>query len=558
MSHPEIGRAAEGAGEPFSVDVDKLVGTHLALIANSGAGKSRSLRKLLEATHGRLQHIVIDDEEEFYTLRERFDYVIAGGENGDCPATPDNAEALALALLENGLSAIVQTGSLDVDQGQAFVSRFLNALIKAPKRLWHPVLVVIDEAQRFAPNDGRVASSDAAKEFAASARKRGYTMVVATGRFSAIDTNVRSHCVNWLIGRAGLTVDRKAAANELGFPPSSPEARGLKNLLEGQFWAFGPALAREPTLFRFGEVLTTHLQRGQARVPTPPAGKELQVILAGLAATATPAAGESTAAPSDARAAQPAPDPAAIEAAEKRGFSRGESAGFERGLETGGNIARAFTIATLKEAREALDRAIAEQAALQGQQRPDLETSVAATAALLAPAATPARKTRDASAKELTAEPSEGERKILATLIDGPRSWAAVAIRAGYAMSGGGFRRAKKASIARGLLIEADGRVRLSEPAPSGTYQGFNEDVLTGIWSARLADGAGRLLVEIVRAGGQMTIGELAGATGYAASGGGFRRAVKALVSSGLAEKDGDGAVRLTSAWREAAGEGSP
>jgi hypothetical protein len=66
------------------LDIETLVGSHLCISANSGAGKSGAIRKLLETTHGSLQHIVIDVEDEFYTLREKYDYLIAGGDNGDC------------------------------------------------------------------------------------------------------------------------------------------------------------------------------------------------------------------------------------------------------------------------------------------------------------------------------------------------------------------------------------------------------------------------------------------------------------------------------------------
>ncbi|KGT73656.1 hypothetical protein MA20_42615 [Bradyrhizobium japonicum] len=93
----EIGQDADGCAT--LLDIDKLIGSHLCVQANSGAGKSGAIRKLLEATHGRVQHIVIDTEDEFYTLREKFDYLIAGGENGDCAATTNNAVTLASTIL---------------------------------------------------------------------------------------------------------------------------------------------------------------------------------------------------------------------------------------------------------------------------------------------------------------------------------------------------------------------------------------------------------------------------------------------------------------------------
>lgn len=93
-------------GADLSIDVDRLVSTRMLLTANSGAGKSWALRRLLEQTHGAIQHLVIDPEGEFFTLRERFDYVLAG-RGGDCPAEPRSAGLLARRLLELGTSAVL-------------------------------------------------------------------------------------------------------------------------------------------------------------------------------------------------------------------------------------------------------------------------------------------------------------------------------------------------------------------------------------------------------------------------------------------------------------------
>lgn len=136
-------------GSPIELNLDALIGSHLCIQANSGAGKSGAIRKVLEVTHGRVQHIVIDTEDEFYTLREKFEYLIAGGDNGDCAATTKNAAALATTILETGFSAIVQINSLPFDQRCIFIAEFLSALTNAPKRLWRPALIVLDEAQFY-------------------------------------------------------------------------------------------------------------------------------------------------------------------------------------------------------------------------------------------------------------------------------------------------------------------------------------------------------------------------------------------------------------------------
>jgi hypothetical protein len=138
----------------LDIDLDRLIGSHACIVANSGGGKSGLIRRLLEITHGHVQHIVLDVEDEFYTLREHFDYVIAGGDGGDAPATVAGAAGLARAALTHGFSLIVQLNDLGPDGAPAFVGSFLDSLITAPRELWRPVLIVLDEAQRFAPQDG--------------------------------------------------------------------------------------------------------------------------------------------------------------------------------------------------------------------------------------------------------------------------------------------------------------------------------------------------------------------------------------------------------------------
>ena len=49
-----------GAGVQCNLEV--LVDSRLLIQANSGGGKSQTIRRLLEQTHGRVQHLVIDPE----------------------------------------------------------------------------------------------------------------------------------------------------------------------------------------------------------------------------------------------------------------------------------------------------------------------------------------------------------------------------------------------------------------------------------------------------------------------------------------------------------------
>ncbi len=272
-------------GDGVAIDVDRLLVSRLLLQANSGGGKSYALRRLLEQTHGHCQHIVIDPEGEFHTLRERFDYVLAG-KGGDCAASVDTAELLARRLLELGVSAVVDISELGQNR-PAFVAKFLDALVGAPRELWHPVLVVVDEAHKFCPEKGkarkkaeRVSIEDSSAAVVAlmdSGRKRGFCGVLATQRISKLNKDATAECNNKLIGRS-VELDAKRAAEELGL--ASREAiQQLRKLRAGEFFVFGPALSDEVRVMRVGPVQTTHPEAGKAAPPpTPPRTKVREVL----------------------------------------------------------------------------------------------------------------------------------------------------------------------------------------------------------------------------------------------------------------------------------------
>lgn len=266
-------------GNQFRLKLDSLIDSRMLIQANSGGGKSYAVRKLLEMTHGSVQQIVIDPEGEFATLRERFDYVIASAQGGDALAHPKTAKLLAERLLETGVSAIVDIYELKPHERAAFVRIFLDAMVNAPKHLWHPCLVVLDEAHVFAPETDKSEAHGAVADIATRGRKRGFCLVAATQRISKLSKDVAAELNNKLIGRAALDVDVKRAAAELGIPIGEA-MKALRSLDAGQFYGFGPATnVTAPTLMKVGEVVTRHPKRGERATAAP---KPTEAILAVL------------------------------------------------------------------------------------------------------------------------------------------------------------------------------------------------------------------------------------------------------------------------------------
>ena len=258
-------------------NLEKLIESRLLIQANSGGGKSYAIRKLLEETNGKVQQIVLDLEGEFFSLREKFDFLVFGNE-GDYPIHIKYADKMARTLLEHNVSAIIDLYELKHFERITFVKRFLESMINAPKNLWHPCIVIIDEAHIFAPEKGSAESMNAVIDLCTRGRKRGYCAVLATQRLSKLHKDAAAECNNKLIGRTGLDVDMKRASDELGFN-SKADVISLRGLQPGEFFAFGPAISNHVTKFKIAAVKTTHPKTGARLMSVPPASSKIKNIL---------------------------------------------------------------------------------------------------------------------------------------------------------------------------------------------------------------------------------------------------------------------------------------
>jgi hypothetical protein len=268
-------------GANIPLDVDKLVKSRLLVQANSGGGKSWALRRVSEQAYSLVPQIIIDVEGEFHTLREKYDFVLANQKGGDTLADLKTAPLLARRLLELNVSAIIDIYELGVNRVR-FVKLFLDALVNAPRDLWHPLLVFVDEAHMFCPEKSPCESSSAVIDLMTRGRKRGFCGILATQRISKLSKDAAAECNNKLIGRSALDVDMKRASEECGFT-SKDEMRSLRKLPPGTFYAFGPAISDEVKQIKIGSVETTHPEAGARALPPTPPRDRIKKVLAQLA-----------------------------------------------------------------------------------------------------------------------------------------------------------------------------------------------------------------------------------------------------------------------------------
>lgn len=265
----------------YEIFIEILLATRLLIQAKSGGGKSHAIRRIIEQIFGMVQVIVIDPEGEYSTLREKYDMIICAPSGADAVATPKTAKVLARKLLESNVSAVLDIYELKAHERQEFVRKFLEAVVNIPKKLWHPVMIILDEAHVYAPEKGKATSTAAVIDIATRGRKRGQCLLAATQRLSKLHKDVAAELGNKFIGATGLDVDIKRAADELGL--TVKEAwRVLRDRKPGEFFIYGPAFTNSIEMVKIGSVITTHGSDQDLQALPPAPSKKIKKILEGL------------------------------------------------------------------------------------------------------------------------------------------------------------------------------------------------------------------------------------------------------------------------------------
>lgn len=282
MKKFNLGCTLQKSQGPVLMDLQRLISSRLLVMASSGGGKSWLLRKLIELFYGHIQIIILDVEGEFSSLRKNYDFVVAG-KGADISAAPHLADALAQRALSMRFNLIADLYELPPRERILFVRRFLESMINSGKDLWHPVLVFLDEAHIFAPEQGSAESLNAVIDMASRGRKRGFCLIPATQRMSKFHKDVAAECQNKLIGLANIELDRKRGADELGFT-NKQEVITLRDMAPGQFYAVGPAFnLHGVNMVNVDEPKTRPAKTGSAKSGTPAPTAKVKAMLAKLA-----------------------------------------------------------------------------------------------------------------------------------------------------------------------------------------------------------------------------------------------------------------------------------
>jgi DNA helicase HerA-like ATPase len=208
------------------------------------------MRRIIEQTYKTVPQLVIDPEGEFDSLRTLGHSV--------APIIGMASRMLGANAAVAGRARIIyDISEMNPLQREQWVQRYLDELMAIQRNEWRPVLIVIDEAHLFAPQEGAAASSNSMANLLSRGRKRGQCAVLATQRLSKINKNVAAECLNVMIGKSTLTNDIKRGLDTLGWP--AKDGSVISGLETGQFICYGPAFGGgEPEIVKVGPVTTHH------------------------------------------------------------------------------------------------------------------------------------------------------------------------------------------------------------------------------------------------------------------------------------------------------------
>ena len=272
-----MGAAAGSAAA--KLDLEELLATRLLVQGNSGSGKSHLLRRLLEQSAPWVQQCVIDPEGDFVTLADKFGHQVV-----DAQRTEAELTRIAGRARQHRVSVVLNLEGLDVEQQMRAAAAFLGGMFDADRDYWYPVLVVVDEAQLFAPavagevaDEARKLSLGAMTNLMCRGRKRGLAGIIATQRLAKLAKNVAAEASNFLMGRTFLDIDMARAADLLGM--DRRQAEMFRDLARGDFVALGPALSRRPLPITIGAVETSARSTSPKLTPLPDAPQDARDLI---------------------------------------------------------------------------------------------------------------------------------------------------------------------------------------------------------------------------------------------------------------------------------------
>jgi len=267
--------------QPFNIDVENIVAGRTFIASITRWGKSKTVRKMLEACFGHTGIIIIDPEGEWSSLREKFPFLIIGK---DVPLQLETAQAMAELVLARGLSVIIDTSMVeDEEESKEYVNAFLRRFFFIETTQKQSYLIVVEEAEDFVPERG-ISTQTCLGVFINIVKKggkRGIGALFIAHRPAWVSKGILSQCRNKAFSAIEST-DFEAIEQVARVPHNVVEK--LPTLKPGQFYFVGDWVNQPEFVQVNKQTLTTHLGDSPGLKYVVPNAEGLAEVIKGLQA----------------------------------------------------------------------------------------------------------------------------------------------------------------------------------------------------------------------------------------------------------------------------------
>jgi hypothetical protein len=593
MSDPTIQIAAN-----VRLPIEAVTET-FAILGKRGSGKTQTARRMAEQMLAAGSPIVfLDPVDVAWGLRSSADgagagqpIAILGGEHADVPLEPTAGSLVADLVVDETVSAVLSLRHMSEAEKRRFVADFAERLYERKGRSDQrtPLHLFIDEADEFVPqrlHRGSERMFGAIDRIVRRGRASGLGVTLISQRPQVINKDVLTQCQVLVAHRLTHQLDRRAVGQWVEAHDSDDrggEVLGtLASLAVGEAWIWDAGwigiFERVRVLLAETYDSSATPKRGEVRTePKRLAEIDVEALRERMAETIERAAAEDPAvlrkriAGLERELAAERSRPAAVDGGDAELVSRLEAAIVERDQALERQQRRLFEVAerlasmrrVALDAYEALSEISGQTSAIRDElkglhdtffgltEAPELEapSPVERTRAVtVQPSRHPGRSPEAVAARVRpggggTSGLSKAERSILTVLAQYPqgRTMTQVAVLAGYASSGGGFRNALGSLRSREAITGSN--QDLLRATPSGLAElGAFEPLPAGrdlrsYWLGRLSKAESAALEALCEHHpSRLSADEVAMLTGYQASGGGFRNALGKLRTLELIE----------------------
>lgn len=282
----------------------EVVTETIAILANRGAGKSATARRLVEQLHRAGQPVVVlDVKGDWWGIRTSADgagpglpFVIFGGDHADVPLEPTAGHLLADLIVDDHVPAVLDMSHMSKTKARMFATEFAERLYRRNR---DPLHVVIEEADVLVPQRATSETArllGAMEDIAKRGRSRGIGLTLCSQRGQEVAKSVLELMETVVLLRMTGPRSIKAVQDWINVNADVDEnahlaIASLPTLRTGEAWVWSPAflqLLKRVQIRRF-DTFDSHATPRPGRPLLAPKGRaeiDLDKLGADIAATA--------------------------------------------------------------------------------------------------------------------------------------------------------------------------------------------------------------------------------------------------------------------------------